>query len=111
MNDLLPGYCASTDQYEFRLKGRLKNTRVKEDPQNMYCGGTIFVDHATSKIDVMHQVSLGASDIVRNKELYEQEAMKYGVTFKSYRGDNGVFKSQVFIDDIKKRHQLLFSLE
>ena len=67
VNDLLLGYYVSTDQYECRIKGRLQNTRGKEDPQNMYCGRTIFVYHAISKIDVMHQVSLRASDTVRNK--------------------------------------------
>ena len=67
MNDLLPGDCVSNDQYECRIKGRSKNTRGKEDPQNIYCGGAIFADHGTSKIDVMYQVSLGASDTARNK--------------------------------------------
>ena len=74
-NDLIPGDCVIKDQYECIIKGRLHNTRGKEDPQKIYCGGKIFVDHDTSKMDVMHQVSLGASDTVRNKKLYEQEAM------------------------------------
>ena len=65
------------------------------------------MDHATSKIDVYHQVSLGGSDTVRNKELYGQKAKEYGVKIQSYRGDNGVFKYQVFQEDIKKRDQLL----
>ena len=56
--DLLPGETVSTDQYECRVKGRLPNTRGREDPHKMYCGGTLFNDHASSKIDVYHQVSL-----------------------------------------------------
>ena len=70
-------------------------------------GEGICVDHATSKIDVIHQVSRGVSDTVRNKELYEQEAIEYGVTVKSYRGDNGLFKSQVFRNGIKRRQQFI----
>ena len=53
-NDLQPGDCASTDQYECRVKERLHNTRGREDPKKMYCGGTIFMDHTTSKVDVLH---------------------------------------------------------
>ena len=70
-DDLLPGDTVSTDQYECRIRGRFSNTRGKEDPQNMYCGGTLFSDHASSKIDVFHQVSLVASDTVRSKNEYE----------------------------------------
>ena len=73
----------------------------------MYYEGTIFVDNATSKIDIYHQLSLGGSDTVCNKELYEQKEGEHGVKMQSYRGDNGVFKSQVFQYDIKKRNQLL----
>ena len=93
---LLPGDCISTDQYECRVKGRLPNTRCKEDPQKMFCGGTIFVDHASGVINVHHQVSLGALDTVRGKELHELWASEHGVSVKSYRGDNGVYKCQLF---------------
>ena len=58
---LSPGDTVSTDQYEFSVKGRLPNTRGREDPAKMYCGDTLFNDHASSNIDVYHQVSLGAS--------------------------------------------------
>ena len=107
VNDLQHGDCVSTDQYECRVKGRLHNTRVREDPQKMYCGGIIFVDHAPSKVDVLHQVSLGSVYTVQFKELYEQEATEYSVSIKSYRGDNGVFKTQYFKDDTRKQKQLI----
>ena len=102
---LLPGDCISTDQYECRVKGRLPNTRGKEDPQKMYCGGTVFVDHASGVIKIHHQVSLGESDTVRSKELHELWAAEHGVSVKSYRGDNGVYKSQLFKEDLEQRHQ------
>ena len=69
-----PGDTVSTDQYECRVKGRLPNTRGQEDPAKMYCGGTLFNDHASSKIDVFHQVSIGASDTLRSKGEFEQKA-------------------------------------
>ena len=56
----------------------------------MYCGVTIFVDHSSVRIDVHHQVVLGSSDTIRNKELYEQDDFEVGVEIKNYRGDTGV---------------------
>ncbi len=102
-NHLLPGDCVITDQYEWRVKGRLPNTRGKEDPQKMYCGGTVFVDHASGVIKIHHQVSLGAS--VRRKELHELWAAEHGVSVKSYRGDNGVYKSKLFKEYLEERQQ------
>ena len=95
--DLLPGQTVSTDQYECRVKGRLPNTRGREDPHKMYCGRTLFNDHASSKINVYQQVSLGASDTIRSKELYEQKAEEVGVKVLTYRGYNGVYTSKAFL--------------
>ena len=53
--DLLPGDCVSTDQFEYRVKGSFPASRGKEDPQNMYSGGTVYVDHASSPIHVYNQ--------------------------------------------------------
>ena len=58
-------------------------------------------------MDVYHQVSLDGSDTVCNKELYEHRASGFGVNIKSYRSDNGVFKSQILKEDIQKINQLL----
>ena len=62
----------------------------------MYCRRTLFNDHASSKIDVYHQVSLGASDTIRIKELYEQKVEKVGVKVLAYRGDNGCTNLKLF---------------
>ena len=40
----------------------------------MYCGGTIFVDHASGMINIYPQGSLGTSDTLRSKEIYENKA-------------------------------------
>ena len=102
-----PGDTVSIDQYECRVKGLLSNTRGREDPAKKYCGGTLFNDHASSKIDVFHQISLGASDTIRSKELYEQQAEEVVVNFLAYRGDNGVYKSKGFKDDLIRRGQTM----
>ena len=104
-NHLQPGDCVSTDQYECRVKGRLSNKKFKEYYQRMYCGGTVFVDHDSGVITINHQVSLGASYTVRSKELHELWAAEHGVSIKSYRGDNGVYKSKLFKEDLEERQQ------
>ena len=71
----------------------------------MYSGGMLFNDHDSSKIDVFHQVFLGASDTIRSKELYEQETEDMGVKISPYRRDNGVYKSKEFKDDLVRRGQ------
>ena len=97
----------STDQYECRVKGRLPNTRGKEDPAKMYSGGTLFNDHASSQIQVYHQVSLGLSDTIRSKEQYELEGEASGVKTLSYRGDNRVYKSKELKNYLAKRGQTM----
>ena len=72
-----------------------------------YCGGTLFSDHASSKIDVFHQVSLGATDTVRSKNAYEIQAAEMGVRIQHYRGDNGVYKSKEFKRDLTDREQTM----
>ena len=103
--DLLPGDCVSTDQFECRVKGRLLGSKGKEDPSKMYSGGTVFVDHASSTIIIYNQVSLGASDTVRSKEIYELWAAKHGVSMKCYRGGNRVYKTKMFKEDLALKHQ------
>ena len=86
--DLEPGDTVSTYQYKCRMTGRLPNTRGREDHHKLYCGGTLFNAHDSFKIDVYHQVSLGATETVRSKTLYEQHADDVEVKVIKYRGDN-----------------------
>ena len=103
-NALIPGDAVSIDQYTRRVKGRLPNSRGREDPHKMYGGGTLFVDHASGMVQVFHQISLEASDTIRSIETYEAQADAMGVRIKHYRGDNGVFKSASFKEEINKHN-------
>ena len=62
-----------------------------------------FVDHRSSKIDVYHQVSLGALDTIRSEKLYEQSAAESSVQIQHLRRDNGVYRSDAFQKDVKKK--------
>ena len=50
VNDLDPDVRVSTYQYVCQIKGRLSYTRGREDPKEMYSGGTSFVDHGSGSI-------------------------------------------------------------
>eukprot|EP00957_Ditylum_brightwellii_P116782 8907573-Ditylum_brightwellii.AAC.1 len=47
IENLLPGQKVAADQYVSKVKGQLLHTKGKESAENMYSGGTIFVDHAS----------------------------------------------------------------
>ena len=86
---LTPWDTLSTYQYECRVKGRLPNTRRREDPAKIYCGGTLFNDHGSFNADVYHQVSLECLDTIRSKAVYEQESNGFEYDFV-LRGANHV---------------------
>ena len=95
-DNLQPGDRCSVDQYESSVLGRLTSTAGKENSKSQLCGGTLFVDHASSKIFTYHQRSLSATDTIIAKKHMEQDGLSCGVSIKSYQTDNGVFKSKAF---------------
>jgi len=90
-NQLVPGQKIFVNQYESSVHGCLSTSRGLEQPSQMYCGGTLFYDAALRLIQVYHQVSLGGSDTVCSKNLFEPEAIHCGIQMQNYHSDNGVF--------------------
>ena len=68
-------------------------------------GGTLFCDHASGKIFVRHQVSLGASDTIASKRSVEREAMSHGIIIKTFAAEDTIVCA-VFLDDNAVRHCL-----
>jgi hypothetical protein len=97
---LQPGACISTDQYVSHVPGRLEHTYGKENTEERYIGGTLFIDEASQFIYIQNQVSLGATETIRAKHKFERLAQRHGIKVKSYRGDNGVYKTKAFKDDL-----------
>mmetsp|Transcript_1209 Transcript_1209/g.1946 ORF Transcript_1209/g.1946 Transcript_1209/m.1946 type:complete len:129 (-) Transcript_1209:632-1018(-) len=62
---LSPGDYVSIDQYTSSYKGRLPTGYGIKASNSTYGGGTIFVDHASSFINVEHQITLFAGDTIR----------------------------------------------
>jgi hypothetical protein len=104
-NVLKPGQLVSTDQFVSQVRGRLPHTKGKESESEQYSGGTVFVDHASGFIFLANQVSLGASETLRAKHLFEREARNNGINISGYRGDNGVYRSAEFRKDLAIKGQ------
>ena len=105
--NLQPGSVISSDQFVSSLKGRLPHTFGKEREEEKYVGGTIFVDDASEFMYVENQVSLGAAETIRSKDNFERECIQHGINIKSYRCDNGVYRSKAFLDDLKSKQQAI----
>ena len=104
-HDLLPGDCASVDQYVCHTGGRLPNTKGKEKDQKRFCGGLITVDHASGFIHLTHQVSLYGGETLRAKHSFEHLARGFGFSIKNYHCDNGIFAKDVWRHDCHDQHQ------
>ena len=66
---------------------------------------TIFVDSVSHRIHVHFQTSTEACQTLDGKHRLERYAHKFSITIKSFRADNGVFKSQEFMTDIENCNQ------
>ena len=105
--DLQPGSKVSTDQYTSSLLGRRTHTRGKEPDREKFVGGTIYYDHATQFIYNINQVSLNANETIKGKREFERELAQYGRKVKQYRGDNGIYRSKEFLDELSIRDQTI----
>jgi hypothetical protein len=97
-NDLLAGQQVSVDHYVSTHKGRQYVARGSHSSD--FYGGALFVDHATGRIAVHHQVLLGTADIIKSKLLSERNAFDDGVAVQAYHTGNGVFSSSEFLTEL-----------
>ncbi|KAG7369081.1 reverse transcriptase RNA-dependent DNA polymerase [Nitzschia inconspicua] len=106
-DDLHPGDCISVDQYVSSVPGRLPHTAGKESLKDKYHGGTIFVDHATSFLFLVNQVSLRAGETIHSKVAFERFAHSCGHRLQSFRADNMPFDSAEFKADLVAKNQTI----
>ena len=62
-------------------------------------------DHASGKIFIRHQVSLGASDTIASKHSVEHEASSHCVIIKKFHADNCIFDSGAFELKVEENNQ------
>jgi hypothetical protein len=78
----------SVDQYIWALPGQLRHTKGREMKKDKYYGGKIFVDHASLKVFIKHQVTLNAEETAMGKRAFERDAMSARVRVTGYHADN-----------------------
>ena len=92
---LIPGKHVSTDQLERNTPGRILIMKGKPSTSS-YRVATLFVDHVSRFLHLVHHCSTGAQEVIEAKQKFERTAKEYGVTVKEYQADNGVYQSNLF---------------
>ena len=103
--DLFPGDKVSVDHYQSAVPGRDYKSRGSPPPQEMLNGGSIFVDHASGRIFIHHQVSLNAVESIKAKLALDREAALSGISVHSIHTDNGVFSSKQYMAHLASKGQ------
>ena len=85
---LLAGQRVSVDHFVCSTKGRLFGSHGRTQPEHMYSGGGIFVDHATGYVHIEHQVHLTSHETLQAKDRYEDMCRDHGIIVQSYLSDN-----------------------
>ena len=106
-DDLIPGQRISVDHYQSAATGRLYSSRGSTQNSHKFHGGAIFVDHASGKVSICHQISLSGPDTIKAKLHFEKDAYDDGVIIQSYHTDNGVFTSQQFMTELMDHKQTI----
>ena len=102
----VPGACVSVDQFISHTPGRVLTFSGKPTTKTHSCV-TLFIDHATDKIYCYSQLSTEATETLEGKTLFEQMAFQHNVQILHYHCDNGIFRSQAFVDHCRRQGQSL----
>ena len=70
-------------------------------------GGTIFVDHVSQYVAIVHQISLKVGETLKSKHKFEQIMREHGVKVKSHRVDNVPFGNKLFREDVEANNQTI----
>jgi transposase InsO family protein len=74
----------------------------------MYCGGCIFVDHASSHVHIEFQAHLTTHETLQAKESYELLCQDSGIIAQSFLTNNGAaFTSREFAAQLAKFEQVI----
>ncbi len=71
-DDLFPGQKIAVDHFVCSTKGRLFTSKGKTSENEMYCGGCIYVDHATGFLHVEFQKHLNTHEDCKLKKLKDE---------------------------------------
>lgn len=106
-DNLLAGQEVSVDHFICSTKGRLFSGFNKGSESTRYCGGCIFVDHASGNMHVEFQSSLSSHATLEAKLNFEKVCLDNGVVVSKYMSDNGsAFTSKEFSDHLSEFQQV-----
>ena len=88
-DDLFAGQKIAVDHFVCSTNGRLFTSKGKTSKNEMYCGGCIYVDHATGFLHVEFQKHLNTHETLEAKEKFELMCRDHGVIPQAYHSDNG----------------------
>ncbi|CAB9526635.1 Retrotransposon protein [Seminavis robusta] len=72
-----------------------------------YTVSTVFVDHHSGLSYVHFQTSTSAEQTILAKRAFERYAASFGVKVKHYHGDNGIFDSKAFVQEVHRCGQTI----
>lgn len=95
----MPGQEISVDHFICSQRSRLFQTHGKESDKDKYCGGCIFVDHASNYTDVEFVQVLTTHATLDAKIYFEAHCHDVGVIPTKYLSDNAgsAFTSKEFL--------------
>lgn len=93
---LQPGDVVSVDQMTSQVPGLIAQM-IGKPPTQQYTCATVYVDQASSLGFVYLQKSASAEETLQGKEAFEKYANDRGITIKRYHADNGIFKTNDWV--------------
>jgi hypothetical protein len=104
---LEPDSMVLIDQYVSTVPGQLPHMKGKELKKDHYCGGTLFVDHATRQIFLHNQSTLQVGDILCLKQAFKKFVAEHGINVHGYHVDNVPFGHDDFLVDLETHGQTI----
>ena len=104
-NDLVPGQRVSMEHFQYALPIHLYHSKGRTDANDMFNRGCIFVDNISGYVHVWNQIKFSADETVKDKLLYERDAVNYGILIQVYNIDNGVFTSKYLMNALIEKDQ------
>jgi Integrase core domain. len=99
--NLLPGQEVSVDHFMCSQRGHLFQTRGKESDKDKYCGGCIFVDHASNYVHIEFMQAFTSHATLDAKTAFEAHCRDHGVIPAKFLTDNGSsFTSKAFVQHL-----------
>jgi hypothetical protein len=87
-DDVFAGQKIAVDHFVCSTRGHHFTSKEKTSENEMYCGGCIFVDHATGHLHVEFQKHLNTHETLEAKESFELMCCDHGVIPQAYHSDN-----------------------